>query len=274
MKRSKLTTVAVALATALIAAPAASAGAQNRNHPHLHVNPRWDECSIQLDPALTQAAWRQFTEEAGLVAYFRPLTDARPMGKGKFEVSLVQWKTGIDDHDAAWNDTFVHPDSTHWLFEGSGLKFPSLTARAGVTARTDVGVYLTKNPNANYGFFGAMVQRAFVGDDASEWGLAGRLSFVSLYGPDDVDFSVIGWDLVASRVFPITRWASVSPYAGLSSYLTRSHEKTAVVSLDDEYVGGSQKMVGAVLELSGVRLAMEYNDARVNSVSLRIGIGK
>lgn len=274
MKRSKLTTVAVALATALIAAPAASAGAQNRNHPHLHVNPRWDECSIQLDPSLTQAAWRQFTEEAGLVAYFRPLTDARPMGKGKFEVSLVQWKTGIDDHDAAWNDTFVHPDSTHWLFEGSGLKFPGLTARAGVTARTDVGVYLTKNPNANYGFFGAMVQRAFVGDDASEWGLAGRLSFVSLYGPDDVDFSVIGWDLVASRVFPITRWASVSPYAGLSSYLTRSHEKTAVVSLDDEYVGGSQKMVGAVLELSGVRLAMEYNDARVNSVSLRIGIGK
>jgi hypothetical protein len=277
MKRSKLAVAAVALAIAL--APM-SATAQAYGHgggpggPVLHINHRWDECSFQLDPALTPAAWRQFTREAGLVTYFRPLADAKPLGKGKWEVSLLQWETGIDDHDAAWNDTFVHPDSTHWLFEGSGLKFPGLMARAGVTEKTDVGVYFSKNPNANYGFIGGQVQRNLIGGPTSDWDASARVSFTTLYGPEDLDFTVIGWDLVASREIPVTTWASVSPYAGVSSYLGRAHEKSPVVDLKDEYQGGSQAMVGAVLQLSGARLAMEYSKAKVNSISMKVGFGR
>src|SRR5207247_7521546 len=118
---------AVALAITLFHTPAA---AQSGGTPRLHVNSRWKECSFQLDPSLTQAAWRQFTEEAGLVVYFRPLSDARPMGTGHFEISALKWKTGIDDANAAWNDTFVHPDSTHYLFEGSGQELTGLMLRA------------------------------------------------------------------------------------------------------------------------------------------------
>lgn len=138
---------------------------------------------------------RQFAQEAGLVAYFRPLSGAKPMGKGKFELSILQWQTNIDDHDAAWNDTFVHPDSGHYLFEGSGLKFPGLMARAGVSGNTDVGVYYTRNPNANYGFYGAQVQRNFLGGSEGDWAAATRVSFTSLFGREDVDFTVIGWDV-------------------------------------------------------------------------------
>ena len=108
-------------------------------------------------------ARRNVSREAGLVVYFRSLTDARPMGRGKFEVSVLQWQPNINDHDSAWNDTFVHPDSAHWLFEGSGLSFPGLTVRAGVSDKTDVGVCFTRNPNANYGFVGGQVQRNLVG---------------------------------------------------------------------------------------------------------------
>src|SRR5688572_20023609 len=104
MKRRNLTTAAMALAIALTPRPGTAQAHQhgpgNGDGPILHVNTRWKECSIQLDPALTQAAWRQFTREAGLVAYFRPLSDAQPMGKGKFELSVVQWQTNINDHDA------------------------------------------------------------------------------------------------------------------------------------------------------------------------------
>jgi len=271
MKRRILTTAAMALGLALFQT---SAAAQSGYRPHLHISSRWDECSIQLDPSLTQAAWRQFTQEAGLVAYFRPLSDAQPMGKGKFEVSLLQWETRIDDGDAAWNDTFVHPDSTHWLFEGSGLKFPGLMVRAGVSNKTDLGLYVTKNPNANYGFFGGQVQQNLVGGSTGIWAAAARLSFVTLYGPEDVDFTVLGWDLVASREFPLTSWAAVSPYAGVSSYFTMSHEKSDAVNLHNEYVGASQAMVGAALKMSGARLALEYNKARVNSISMKVGFGR
>lgn len=270
MSRTNLTTATLALAIALIHAPAVA----QSGRPRLHVNPRWKNCSFQLDSSLTQSAWHQFTEEAGLVAYFRPLSDARPMGKWKFEVSILQSQTGIDDTDSAWNDTFVHPDSTHWLFEGSGLKFPGLMLRAGVSARTDVGIYLTKSPNANYGFFGGQLQHNLVGDSMREWALAARASFVSMYGPADLTFRVYGVDLLASRRFALSQWASLSPYAGASTYLSSSHEKTAVVSLDDEHVAGAQAMLGTVVQLSVVRLGVEYNVAKVQSLSLKVGIAR
>lgn len=243
-------------------------------HPHLHVSSRWRECSFQLDPSLTSAAWRQFTSEAGLVVYFRPLADARPMGRGKFEISLLRWQTNIDDHDAAWNDTFVHPDSTHWLFEGEGLKFPGLSVRVGVTEKTDLGLYFTKNPGANYGVVGGQVQRNLVGGATGDWAVATRLSASTLFGPEDLDFAVVGWDLVGSRTIPLTRWVAVSPYAGVSTYLARAHEKSAVVDLKDEYEGASHAMVGADVRIVGVHLAAEYGIARVKSFSVKVGVGR
>ena len=286
MTYRNLTTAALALAIVLIQTPAAAQTANQPNlhvsgghsghgtdGPVLHVNPRWKECSFQLNSSLTQDAWRQFAREAALVAYFRPLSDAKPMGKGRFELSVLQWETGIDDHDAAWNDTFVHPDSAHWLFEGEGLKFPGLMVRAGVSKDTDVGVYFTKNPGANYGFYAAHVQHAFFNDPDSPWAAAARASFASLYGPDDLDLRVFGVDVLTSRRFAITRWASVSPYVGGSTYLSNAHEKSTVVDLDDEHVLGAQAMVGAALQVSKARLGIEYNVSHVNSLSLKIGIG-
>lgn len=260
--------IAAVIAVALSQAPAAA-----QNHPKLHVNPRWKECSFQLDPSLTQAAWHQFTQEAGLVAYFRPLTDARPMGRGNFEISMLQYQTNIDDSAPAWNDTFVHPDSTHWLFEGAGLKFPGLMARAGVAAKTDIGVYFTKNPNANYGFYGAQLQQNVL-ETASGWSASGRMSFMKLYGPEDLNFTTYGADVIVSRRVIVSRWVKVSPYAGVSSYLANSHEKSPVVSLTDEHLLGGQAMVGAEVQLSKARLAAEYNISRVNSFSLKVGIGR
>lgn len=240
----------------------------------LHVNPRWKECSFQLDAALTQKAWRQFTGEAAVVSYFKPLVDAKPLGRGAYEVSMMQWNTGIDDTEAAWNDTFVHPDSTHWLFEGSGLQFPGLAARAGVTDRTDIGVYFTKNPNANYGFYGVQLQQNLVDNAASNWAASARVSYMSLFGPEDLTFGVVGADLVASRRYALLgNRVAVSPYAGLSGTLARSHEKSAVVDLKDELVFGGQATAGAVLEFSVARVAMEYSAAAVPSMSLKVGIG-
>lgn len=257
-----------ATAIAILSAPAAAQGA----HPHLHINTRWQECSFQLDASLTQAAWHQFTEEAGLVTYFRPLSDARPMGKGKFEVSLLQWRTSIDDSHAAWNDTFVHPDSAHVLFEGDALAFPGLMVRAGVSRKMDIAAYATKSPGANYGFYGAQVQRAFLGG-SSKWGAAARLNFMQLYGPEDLEFGQVGIDLLGSRTFALTRRVSVTPYAGISSYIARSQENSAVVDLDDEIVPGSMTAVGATLNLAALRLGVEYSSAKVNSLSTKVGVG-
>ncbi len=268
MKRHLIQTLALVLL--IQAAVFAHGGSKNIK---LHVNPKWKECSFQIDPSLTQKAWHQFTREAGLVGYFRPLNDAKPMGRGNYELSIFQGNTGIDDADEAWNNTFVHPDSTHWLYEGDGLKFPAFLVRAGITDRIDAGFYFTKNPNANYGFYGAQMQYNFMNDAGKNWATSARLSFVSLFGPKDLDFTVYGVDVVTSKKYTVSGWASVSPYIGISTYLASSHEKTAVVNLKDENVLGMQAMVGAMAQISIARLSVEYNIARVNSLSFKIGVG-
>jgi hypothetical protein len=47
-----------------------------------------------------------------------------------------------------------------------------------------------------------------------------------------------------------------------------------VVDLDDEHVMGAQAMVGASVQLSVARLAVEYNVSKVNSLSFKLGVGR
>ena len=266
----RVSILAAAAAVVAMQSPAMAQGGVN-----LHVNNRWHECSFQIDPSLTQAAWRQFAGEAGMVVYFRPLADARPMGRGRFEVSLLQWETGIDDTDAAWNDTFVHPDSAHWLFKGDALKFPGLMVRAGVTDKVDGALYLMKAPGANYGFVGGQAQYTFARGTTTDWAASTRWSFTSMYGPDDLDFSVYGADVLVSRTFALlSKRAFVSPYAVLSASLSRAHEKTTAVDLDDENVPGAHATVGASAQIGAARLGVDYSFASVNSLSFKIGFGR
>jgi hypothetical protein len=261
--------IKVILAAAAIYGAANVASAQE---PVLHVNPKWEECSIQLDPSLTQEAWHQFAREAALVTYFRSVTDARPMGALRFELSVLKWNTRIDETDDAWNNTFVHPDSQHWLIGGDDLPFPVLMMRAGVSRKVDVAAFWGERPGANYGVAGAQVQYSIINDTTRNWALSARANLVSLYGPADVNLYVSGVDLIASRTFKVAPdWLSVSPYAGISSYSAYAHEKTDSVKLDDEEISGSQAMAGAVAEIKFVRIGVEYNFASVNTLSYKLG---
>ena len=240
--------------------------------PTLHVNPRWRECSFQLDAGLTQSEWREFTKEAGLVVAFRPLTDAKPMGVRKFEVSLLQWSTAIDEGKDAWNDTFVHPDSSHWLIGGPRLPIMGLTGRMGVTDRLDIGVYFTKSLGANYGFFGAQAQYNFLHLKEQKFSASARGSFTRMYGPDDLNLTVYTADAVASKEFVVhEKWLTLAPYVVLSTYLSATHEISEKVDLKNERVVGVQASGGFVAKIAMARIGLEYNHAAVNTVSMKIG---
>ena len=74
------------------------------------------------------------------------------------------------------------------------------------------------------------------------------------------------------KEYPVfSRRASVSPYAGVSGYLSSAHEKSAVVSLADEKVFGVQAMVGAAAQFSVARVAVEYNTSKVQSRTIKVG---
>ena len=66
----------------------------------------------------------------------------------------------------------------------------------------------------------------------------------------------------------------IAVYAGVSTYLGSSHEKTTAVNLSDERVFGAQGMVGAAVQLTNARLGVEYSIARVPTLSLKVGFGR
>ena len=57
--------------------------------PILHTNNEWENCSMILDPSLTQESWHQFAEEMGMIAYFTPMGDIKPLGKMNFRISML-----------------------------------------------------------------------------------------------------------------------------------------------------------------------------------------
>lgn len=198
----------------------------------------------------------------------------KPMGPGNYEFSILEWEAGIDDTDDAWNDTFVHPDSVHYLFDGDALGFPGLTFRSGITEQIDVAAYWIKNPGANYGYWGGQVQYNFVNDLEKNWAASARFGFTSMYGPKDFDHTVYGVEVLASREYTVySDWISISPYVGVSSFLSRAHETTSAVNLKDENVLGVQGTIGTATNISMARLAVEYNFSVVNSLSFKLGIG-
>ena len=234
----------------------------------LHVDDHWSQCAMVINSALTQDAWHQFVEEAALVSYFRPLNSAKPLGARNFEVALMTWGTRIDDAAPAWNDTFVHPHPTHWLFDGDALRIPGVMLRAGITDRFDVGGYVTKSFGANYGILGGQVQYAFVNDLERGLAASARVNAVKLYGPEDLDLNVYGLDLIASK--DISRF---SPYAGVSGYLSHGRETTDKVALDNETVAGLQGMVGVAARFWHLRVGAELNLASVPGYSVKVGYG-
>jgi hypothetical protein len=269
----KITSKKAAIICLMLVVSSLSYGQQSE-HAELHVNTRWKECSFQIDPSLSQGEWHKFAREAGLVAYFRPLADAKPLGKWKFEVSLLQWKTEIDDSEGAWNNTFVHPDSTHWLKEGPSLGVPGLTGRIGITDKLDVGLYFTKNVRANYGIYGGQIQYNLINDKAKRWSASARAGFNSIFGPEDLKVNIYGVDLFTSKEIKIySDWVSISPYAGASVYLSSAREMTNKVHLNNENVFGAQATIGLTAKLSHVRLGIEYSFSNTNTLSFKIGAG-
>ena len=260
MKLSTPAVLAAALVSVLSGSPAAA--------QELHVNHRWKDCAFVIDPALTQDAWHQFVGELGQVAYVRPMTSARPLGGRRVEVALLTSATLVDDSDDAWNDTFSHPDSTHYLTEGGGVIVPGLMVRTGVTDRLDVGAYYTKSINSNWGIVGAQVQYNLLQDEHRNVAAAGRVSVTRLFGPEDLGLTVYGLDLLASKDVSV-----FTPYAGVSGYVARGVERTTKVDLDRETVFGAQAMAGVAVRLSVVTVAAEAHMAKVPGYSVKLAFG-
>lgn len=209
----------------------------------LHIATGIDMCDFDIAPALTQNEWARATREIGSAIYLEPLASSRPLGKGKWSLQLESNGFHVDQESGAWNNTFHHPDSAHYLTGSSGrLQVPGLRFRFGVNDRMDVGVYYTtaKPFGANYGFMGFDCKYALLNTTEKGWSAAVRGSYAMDANIKDFNISSTGLELLAGkRLFRL-----FTPYAGLAINWNYGRERTSEVALSNESNFGFRGIVG------------------------------
>lgn len=263
MNRAPLTGWLVAAAFLLCPGPTqAQTGGTN---VYWHIDPSVETCSMVIDPSLTQVQWKRFAEQAGAMISFKPLAGAEPLGTRNVTIGLDYSVTPVDQRDAAWINTFTHPDETCPL--GDRIKIPTLRARLGVSDRMDVGASWTKAPQANYGFVAGEVRYALLSGSAHRPAAAVRTSITVLTGVADFNFIEYSAEWSASK-----RVARLTPFLGTRANLAVATETTSKVDLRQERLFLPQAFIGTAYSLWMLDLAAEYDIAKVNTFALIVGV--
>ena len=229
-----------------------------------HIEPSVKECSIELNPSLTQEQFKKFTKQSALLTTFRALSSAEPLGSMNFSFGIDYSYTPVDQRDPAWINTFTHPDEDCPL--GDAVVMPTLRGRLGISDNVDIGAYFTKAPEANYGFLAGEIKYAVLQESEKVPAVAIRPTFVTLLGVDDMDLNVYGVDFSASKKFGM-----FTPYLGIREILAVGTETTSKVDLDRESVWATQGIIGVTFSISRFNFAAEYNIAEVSTFAITTG---
>ncbi len=276
-KKTKKTTMktiksASLILTAIILISSNSLFAHNGNeddHPdvNLHVNSDLTICGFQFHSDLTQEEYKRFTKEVGHIIYFKPMTSAKPLGKMKFSIALQNDMTSIDQTSGAWNNTFHHPDSTHWL--GDQISLPAIYAQIGITDNIDFGIWYSNSAilGGDYSFIAYHLKYAFYNDTETGWAAATRISFAHDVNIKDVNISNFGVDVLVSKTF-----GGFTPYAGIAG--TRSHTKefSDQVDLHDETIINGRVLIGAEYRWKFINLGVEADFSHMTTFAYKIGV--
>lgn len=274
-KTKKTTAVILLTILSLIGIFNSKSMAQSHEHGdpdvELHVNTSLEICDFDIHPDLTQSEWKRFTKEAGNLLYLNSLSSAKPLGIKNWDFIIEMTSSDVDETSGAWNNTFHHPDSVHFLNEGPRTSIPAMRFRIGLTEKIDAGIYFspTQTLGANYNLIGFEAKYAFLNDPETNWAAAVRVSHVMDAGIDDFNISVTGIDVTASKTF----FNVLTPYAGVSGNWNHSKEVTNEVNLDNENYVGVRGIVGAEIRYRFINLGYEVmvGDGFNNS-ALKIGV--
>lgn len=242
-------------------------------HPNviLNINPELGMCDFDIAPNLTQSEWARATREIGNILYIDPLASPAPLGRGNWTLHLEQTSAAVDQESGAWNNTFHHPDSAHYLTGSGRISVPALRFRMGINERWDAGIYYTsaKPFGANYGFIGMESRYAFLRDTLKGWSAAARGSFIIDANIKDFNVFSTGLDVTAGKQF----FHLFTPYAGAAVNWNHGREVTDDVNLAAENSLGFRGLAGIDFRWKFVNLGYEvqFGDGRANR-AFKLGV--
>lgn len=256
--------VALSLVSLVSLLPAAALAHGGGDAP-LHVDPSVEECSVRFAPGLTQGAYRRFVREFGSVSAFKQASPPTTLGRWGFAVDVEQLFFTVEDHAAAWNDTFVHPDAEHWL--GADKAIPKLRLRLGVSDDVEVGAFYTKSPGANYGWLGVEAKVGLLEQRGDvPVALSVRAAYTKTLYVADMDMHAVGADVSLGRTF----WRILTPYVGVGADAVLARETSDAVNLRTERVVVPHATVGVEARTWHVAIGAEAQLATVSSYQVQV----
>lgn len=225
----------IAAAAFVLAAPMKA----QTSHPPLHVDPTVKDCSVEFASNLTQSAFHRFVREFGATSAYKQVAPASALKKGSVSVGIEMMSFNVDQWSDAWNDTFAHPTDHHPL--ESNHRFPKLKLRVGVADKLDMGVFYSRNPQANYGWVGVDGKYSVMSEtNGQPVSVALRAAYTKTLYVSDMDMHAVTTDVSVGR----TIWRGFRPYAGIGSDAILARETSARVNLRNESVVAPHAFAG------------------------------
>jgi hypothetical protein len=233
--------------------------------PNLHVDPSLKDCSVRFAPNLTQDAFHRFAREFGSVSAFKQGAPPTSLGQWGYALDLEFINFTVEEHSAAWNDTFAHPDGYHPL--GADKSFPKLRLRLGVTDDLDIGAFYTAAPEANYGWLGLEAKYGILrqGEDMPV-SLSVRGAYTKTLYVSDMNMHALTADVSVGRTF----WKFFTPYLGVGADAVLALETSPAVNLKDEAVLVPHLTAGAEVRYWHVALGFEAQVGAIPSYQMQL----
>lgn len=208
----------------------------------LAVAPAFAADNIDQIDLITQAEFRNLSQDMGAALSYKAVVPAEPTGIAGFDVGAEVTATKLRHSDTWDRASSGNTPATVYV--------PKLHVHKGLPAGFDLGAFYAAVPGTNIDLWGAELRYALIpgGVATPAVGLRGTYSRVS--GVEQLDFATRGIDLGISKGFTL-----VTPYAGIGRVWVKSEPR--VGSLEPENFSQAKYYAGLNFNFVLGNLALE-----------------
>lgn len=204
--------------------------------------------------ALTQPAFKDFSDDLGAALSYKPITPTAPLGVTGFDIGVEATSTKIRNLDLATNSSSTR------------LVVPKLHVYKGLPLGFDIGAFYSTVPTTNVKLYGGELRYAILEGGAAQPAVGIRGAMTKLTGVSQLDLNTKSLDLSISKGF-----AMFTPYAGLGTVWVDS-TPNGVAGLTSVSDRENKIFAGGNLNFGVANVALEYDKTgSASSYSAKLG---
>jgi hypothetical protein len=209
---------------------------------------------------LTQAQFRDFSEDLGSALSYKPVMPSAPLGTTGFDMGIEVTQTKMEKSSQIWNTVTGGGGSV------SDLYIPKLHIDKGLPFGIDVAGFYSRIPTTNISLVGAELRYAILEGGISQPAVAIRGAITKMNGVSQLALNTKSLDISISKGFTI-----FTPYAGIGQVWTNS-DPSASTGLAQESFSQSKTYAGLNMNLGVTNLAAEWDKTgAAQSISVKLG---